>query len=71
MKMDVQNDQVVFVYKVTLESLLDHINYMEDEDTIDTLSQEEMNRFIEVITDKISDVVTEFAQEIREAREEE
>ena len=69
MQIEAKEKDVVFQYNVSLDSLLEHINYMEDDDTIETLSQEEMNRFVEVITDKISDAVTEFAQEIREARE--
>lgn len=67
--MNVDNDKAVFVYQVTLQSLLDHINYMEEDNLVEDLSQEDIERFTEIITDAISDAVTEFAQEIREVRE--
>lgn len=67
--MNVDNDKAVFVYQVTLQSLLDHINYMEEDNLVEDLSQEDIGRFTEIITDAISDAVTEFSQEIREGRE--
>lgn len=55
------------IFALTKEALLDMINYMEDEE-IDDLTDSETLELIGLIQDAVSDVISRYADDLREAR---
>lgn len=60
------NDAIVYEFKLTFGDLIDMVNYMNDEDQIDELTKDQLDELDARLGDAVTDALSEFIQELRD-----
>lgn len=60
------NDAIVYEFKLTFGDLIDMVNYMNDEDQIDELTKDQLDELDALLGDAVTDALSEFIQELRD-----
>jgi hypothetical protein len=59
------NDSIVYEFKLTFGDLIDMVNYMNDEEEIEELTQEQLDELNAYLGDAVTDALTSFIQDLR------
>ena len=59
------NDAIVYEFKLTFGDLIDMVNYMNDEEEIEELTQEQLDELNAYLGDAVTDALTNFIQDLR------
>jgi len=59
------NDAIVYEFKLTFGDLIDMVNYMNDEDEIKELTQEQLDELNAYLGDAVTDAIASFIQDLR------
>ena len=59
------NDAIVYEFKLTFGDLIDMVNYMNDEDEIDELTQEQLSDLDAYLGDAVTDALSQWCQDLR------
>ena len=60
------NDAIVYEFKLTFGDLIDMVNYMNDEDQIDELTKDQLDELDALLGDAVPDALSELIQELRD-----
>ena len=60
------NDAIVYEFKLTFGDLIDMVNYMNDDDQIDELTKDQLDELDALLGDAVTDALSEFIQELRD-----
>ena len=59
------NDAIVYEFKLTFGDLIDMVNYMNDEDEIEEVTQEQLSDLDAYLGDAVTDALSEWCQDLR------
>jgi len=59
------DDAIVYEFKLTFGDLIDMVNYMNDEEEIEELTQEQLDELNAYLGDAVTDALTSFIQDLR------
>ena len=59
------NDAIVYEFKLTFGDLIDIVNYMNDEDEIEELTQEQLSDLNAYLGDAVTDALSQWCEDLR------
>lgn len=60
------NDAIVYEFKLTFGDLIDMVNYMDDDKEINELTQDQLDELNAYLGDAVTDALSDFIQELRD-----
>lgn len=60
------NDAIVYEFKLTFGDLIDMVNYMDDDKEINELTQDQFDELNAYLGDAVTDALSDFIQELRD-----
>ena len=60
------NDAIVYEFKLTFGDFIDMLNYMDDDKEINELTQDQLDELTAYLGDAVTDALSDFIQELRD-----